>query len=130
MKVFTLKKRKDFLEAAKGFKVVTNGLVLQAASPLSALNSDFCYVGYTVTKKIGKAHVRNFTKRRLRAAAQIVFSEHAMPQVNYVLIGRHNTSNLDFKYLIKKMKNAVIDINRQIESQEKQNDKKFDDFID
>lgn len=130
MKVFILKKRKDFLKAAKGYKVVTNGLVLQAALSFSVVKNDCCFVGYTTSKKIGKANVRNFVRRRLRAIVREIMPDNALSGVNYVLIGRHNTAELDFSYLSKKIKAAVIEINQQIIEKEKSYDKKNDDNAD
>ncbi len=45
-------------------------------------------VGFTVTKKIGTAVVRNRLKRRLRALAQAEMAQRAVPGCDYVLIGR------------------------------------------
>ena len=87
--VLILKKRKDFVRvAAKGVKVATSTLILQAAQSLSAPEGS-CRTGYTTTKKIGKAHVRNPTRRRIRAR----------PGVDYVLIGRYNTADCPFDKL-------------------------------
>ena len=130
MKVFILKKRKDFLKAAKGYKVVTNGLVLQAALSFPVPEKDCCFVGYTTSKKIGKANVRNFVRRRLRAIVQKVMPDIAISGVDYVLIGRHNTADLDFNYLCQKVKNAIIGINQQIMEKEKKYAKKFNDIAD
>ena len=130
MKVFTLKKRKDFLKAAKGYKVVTNGLVLQAALSFPMPEEECCFVGYTTSKKIGKAHIRNFVRRRLRAIVQQVMSDNALSGVDYVLIGRYNTAELNFEYLCKKVKNAIVEINQQILEKEKKYAKKTDDIAD
>jgi ribonuclease P protein component len=130
MKVLTLKKRKDFLKAAKGYKVVTNGLVLQAALSFPAPKENCCFVGYTTSKKIGKANVRNFVRRRLRAIVQKVMSKDALSGIDYVLIGRHNTAELDFEYLCRRTKNAILEINQQILEKEKKYAKKTDDIAD
>ena len=45
-------------------------------------------VGFTVTKKIGGAVVRNRMKRRFRALAAAVLSESGVPGADHVLIGR------------------------------------------
>ena len=124
MKILTLKKRKDFIKAAQGFKVVVNGLVLQAAFSSSEQQKECCFLGYTATKKLGKAYFRNRTKRRLRAAAALVFSKDALCGVNYVLIGRHNTESLDFTYLVRRMKEALAEINTQILAQGNSDDQK------
>ena len=118
MKVLTLKKRKDFLRAAKGVKSVTPGLILQAALSLSSTHKpiyeDACYLGYTATKKLGKAHIRNLTKRRLRAAAAQVFPLLAKSGCDYVLIGRVCTADIDFEALKDNMKQAINEVNVQL----------------
>ena len=130
MKVFTLKKRKDFLKAAKGYKVVTNGLVLQAALSFPVPKKECCFVGYTTSKKIGKANIRNFVRRRLRSIVQKTLPDNALSGIDYVLIGRHNTAGLNFEYLCQKVKNAIIEINQQIATKEKKYAKKIDDTAD
>lgn len=101
MEILTLKKRKDFVRVAqKGLKMVTSSVILQAAQSLSA-NSETAFVGYTTTKKIGKAHIRNRSRRRMRAAVREVFPNYALPNVSYVLIGRYNTADCEFKQLLK-----------------------------
>lgn len=93
-------------------------LILQAAQSLSMPHStcqqDECALGFTATKKIGKAHVRNRTKRRLRAAAREIFPETARELTDYVLIGRYNTATVEFSQLCKDMKKALGKINAML----------------
>ncbi|MBQ9235191.1 MAG: ribonuclease P protein component [Alphaproteobacteria bacterium] len=112
----TLKKRKYFVEAAKGYKAVTNGVVIQAALrlPCADFPPSAIACGYTATKKLGKAHLRNYTKRRLREVARALLPVGGVAGVNYVFIGRHNTTTLNFAYLQRKAAAALQDINRQI----------------
>lgn len=120
--ILILKKRKDFIRVAnQGFKMVTSGLILQAARSLS-IPEDNAHLGYTVTKKIGKANLRNRTKRRLRAAAREVFPKNALSQFDYVLIGRFNTAEIDFIELKKNMSWALRKINKLLQPQETQNE--------
>ncbi|MFN3961277.1 MAG: ribonuclease P protein component, partial [Parvularculaceae bacterium] len=66
-----LRKRKDFLAAARGRKRAERGLVLQANF---RNDENPPRVGFTVTRKVGCAVERNRAKRRLRAAASEVLS--------------------------------------------------------
>lgn len=110
--VLILKKRKDFVRVAKqGEKMVSSTVILQAAQTLSAEESP-ARLGYTSTKKIGKAHIRNKTRRRLRAAAREVFPLHALPNTDYVLIGRYNTADCLFTRLKKDMAWSLRKINK------------------
>lgn len=117
--VLTLKKRKDFVRVAKqGLKMVTSTLILQAAQTLSA-NASSPQVGYTTTKKIGKAHVRNRTRRRLRAAVREVFAQYAIANVDYVIIGRYNTATCPFENLTKDLAWGLKKISKLIKEEGK-----------
>ncbi|MBE6445421.1 MAG: ribonuclease P protein component [Alphaproteobacteria bacterium] len=134
MKVLILKKRKDFLRAAKGVKSVFPSLILQAAPSLCTQSKkvfeDACFLGYTATKKIGKANVRNKVKRRLRAAAALIFPNHALPKIDYVLIGRFNTADVPFDVLTAHMSQALTDANYQLANKEKSKNEKIYDIAD
>ncbi len=85
-----LRKRRDFLAAARASRAGADTLVLQAR-PRSAdepVERDLVRVGYTCSKKLGNAPTRNRAKRRLREAARAVLSEQGRPGWDYVLIGR------------------------------------------
>ena len=90
-----LKKRKDFLRAAKDITMVSKNVMLQAARPLSAdipaEESRKARIGFTATKRLGKAHIRNRTKRRLRAVVREIYKKYALDNVDYVLVGRFDT---------------------------------------
>ncbi len=114
VKLITLKKRSDFLRLRDaGFKAVRSDFVLQAA-PSVLETPDTIYLGFTATKKLGNAVVRNRTKRRLRAVAQAVFPEHARVGVDYVLIGRKNTVQTPYDTLCRDLQNALMQIDKRI----------------
>ena len=64
-------------------------------------------VGYTVTKKIGNAVVRNRMKRRFRALVRETFPDHAIPGADHVLIGRSNGIERDYSTLAAELKRAL-----------------------
>ena len=112
-KILVLKKRKDFLRVAQGIRMVVSTIILQAAPSLSGDPVPF-KVGYTTTKKIGKAHIRNRTRRRMRAVVRDVFPQLALPNVEYVLIGRYNTATCPYKMLKSDLKWALKKTNKML----------------
>jgi|TARA_A100001391_G_scaffold200261_2_gene184467 ribonuclease P protein component len=110
-----LKKRAEFLRVAgTRRKWVTQGLILQGA-PRPGIKPDTEYagedrlarVGFTVTKKVGKAVVRNRVRRRLRAVADQLMADMALPGWDYVVIGRQQTIDRDFEKLVDDMRFAL-----------------------
>jgi len=87
-RVGRLQRRPDFLRvAAARRKFAAPGLVLQAAPGLAGDTVDL-RVGFTASRKVGGAVVRNRVRRRLRAVAAELLPGHAKPGMDYVLIGR------------------------------------------
>ena len=64
-------------------------------------------VGFTVTKKIGTAVVRNRMKRRFRALARETLPEHGIPGADHVLIGRAGGIERDYASLAAELKRAL-----------------------
>ena len=96
----TIRKRADFLKAARGRSCAARGLVLQAVRrPDGSGCGEGHRVGFTVTRKVGNAVIRNRVRRRLREAARIALADRAQPGFDYVLIGRKATIDRDFKTL-------------------------------
>lgn len=114
----TLKVRSDFLRVAgAGRKAVTPGLILQAAArPPSgtpaAGGRAVVRVGYTASRRVGGAVVRNRAKRRLRAAAARVLPEQGRPATDYVLIARAATAERPFADLVADLEAALRRIGR------------------
>ncbi len=64
-------------------------------------------VGFTVTKKIGGAVVRNRMKRRLRALARELLPAGGFAGSDHVLIGRSGGIERDFALLRQELERAL-----------------------
>ena len=64
-------------------------------------------IGFTVTKKIGNAVIRNRMKRRFRALARDTLPEHGIAGADHVLIGRTGGIERDFASLAAELKRAL-----------------------
>ncbi|CDX53358.1 Ribonuclease P protein component [Mesorhizobium plurifarium] len=56
-------------------------------------------VGYTVTKKVGNAVVRNRVRRRLREAVRVHAADDMAPGNDYVIVGREDVLAIPFGQL-------------------------------
>jgi ribonuclease P protein component len=101
-----IKKRRDFLAAAQALSVARGAVVIQARP--RADGDDLIRVGFTATKKIGGAVVRNRAKRRLREAARRLLPEHGRPGFDYVMIARGGTPARAWDRLLDDVKSALI----------------------
>jgi ribonuclease P protein component len=101
-----LRQRSDFLRvAAHGTKAPIGGVLLQALRRDDAAPAR---LGFTVTKKIGNAVVRNRTRRRLKEAARLVLREEPLDGVDLVLIGRASTRTRPFAALTDDIRRALV----------------------
>ena len=67
-------------------------------------------VGFTATRKVGGAVVRNRAKRRLREAARALIPLHGRPGHDYVLIARGGTTSRPWGRLLDDVKTALISL--------------------
>jgi ribonuclease P protein component len=65
-------------------------------------------VGFTATRRIGGAVVRNRAKRRLREAARATFPGLARGGCDYVLIARGGSTTRPYPRLLDDVKTALI----------------------
>jgi len=109
LKLGRLKKRSEFLFVRDGAYKAIGGLVIQARA-----NPDHTgiHVGFTATKKVGNAVIRNRAKRRLRAIAQTVLPDLGQSGFDYVFIARNNTTQRDFNDLLDDAKKALISLSK------------------
>jgi len=92
----TLTKRQDFILASRGLKHSCETMIVQ----IKKNNLGIIRVGFTCSKKVGNAVVRNRAKRRLRAIAREALPNLGRLGFDYVLIGRYGaTVSTEFKTL-------------------------------
>ncbi|WP_417482307.1 ribonuclease P protein component [Maricaulis sp.] len=102
-----LKKRREFLHCAQGKKAVRSGVVIQARQRDGALRLG---LGFTATKKVGNAVVRNRVKRRLREAARLLLPLHGRPGFDYVFIARATTADRAWPRLLQDVESALVSL--------------------
>jgi ribonuclease P protein component len=106
IRIIVLRRRAEFLAAAKGRKWATPGLILQKNTPEQPDAAVIRY-GLTASSKIGNAVTRNRARRRLRALALDILPRHAVPGHDYVLIARAVTPTREFKLLEDDLRSAL-----------------------
>ncbi|MFI4947850.1 MAG: ribonuclease P protein component [Alphaproteobacteria bacterium] len=110
-----LKTRADFLRvAAERRRAVRPGVVLQTApNPLGVGGVESVRVGFTASRKVGNAVLRNRAKRRLRAAAAEILVRDGKKGTDYVLIARAGTAERPYADLVRDLAAALRQIDRR-----------------
>lgn len=104
-----LKRRQDFIAAARAQHAAMPGMVVQMRS---RGDEGPPRVGFTTTRKLGNAVVRNRIRRRLREVARLRLSEIARPGHDYVLIGRDKCLERPFSQLETDLTSALKRLHR------------------
>lgn len=76
-------------------------------------------IGYTASKKVGGAVVRNRAKRRLREAARRLLPAHGLSGVDYVLVARPATAEAPWPRLLDDLQNALIRLRADLTAPQK-----------
>jgi ribonuclease P protein component len=107
-----LKTRAEFLHVKGGARYVAPSLVLEARARANAKEIDpgLARFGFTATKTLGGAVVRNRARRRLKEAVRQAAPEHAKGGYDYVLIARAGTVQGRFAELIKDLERALAKV--------------------
>jgi ribonuclease P protein component len=100
-----LRKRSAFLAANAGRRAATPGFVLLVRNRDDGDPSK--RVGFTVSKKVGGAVVRNRMKRRFRALAREVLPVQGHSGSDHVMIGRSGGIERDFGLLREDLAKAL-----------------------
>lgn len=85
----TLKSRSEFLAVRGSARASVPVCLIEARKrPDGAIGDQGPRFGFTVTKKLGNAVVRNRIRRRLKSAIAAISADHAKGGFDYVLVAR------------------------------------------
>ncbi len=105
-----LKRRRDFLAAAKGRKAPRRAFVLEARK---RGDDDEPRFGFTVSKRVARSAVeRNRIRRRLKEAVRLTATGHARRGYDYVVVGRRAALREPFSELAAALHGAMRQIRR------------------
>lgn len=110
-----LRRRSEFLAAARGARLNRAAFVLQALVRPEPERAGIIGIGLTVTRKIGNAVVRNRARRRLREALRLVLPGPARPAMDYVVVARPPALTFPFDGLQSELAGAFGQIARRRE---------------
>ena len=109
-----LRKRSEFLATAKGKRVHSGGFTLQGQVRQGQVRQgqsqqavDGARFGFTVTKKVGSAVVRNRIRRRLKEALRLLPGLAACSDHDYVLVARLEALKTPFAQLQQELSRSV-----------------------
>ena len=105
-----LRKRSEFLYVRDGFYSAKGGVVVQMRENTTRSGIG---MGFTATKKIGNAVIRNRAKRRLREVARALLPELGLAGHDYVLIARNSTTARQWTDLLDDTRKALITLSRR-----------------
>lgn len=107
----TLQHRPDFLKAASARRQGTASFLLQARP--RGDDQPTARIGFTASKKIGNAVLRNRAKRRMRAAVHQVLTVMARAGWDYVLVARPQaTVSRPFTDLLADLTQAISAVHK------------------
>jgi ribonuclease P protein component len=88
-----LRKRAEFLAVRRGEKRRGRLFLMEV---LDRGDQGVARVGFTVTKKVGNAVVRNRVRRRLKEAVRVGAAGDMLPGNDYVIVGREDVLSAPF----------------------------------
>ncbi|RBP06473.1 ribonuclease P protein component [Roseiarcus fermentans] len=107
-----LKRRAEFQRVSRGRRRTFDAFTLQGAERPGDALPEAARVGFTVTKKVGNAVVRNRIRRRLKAALAGAGPLAARADCDYVLVARREALARPFAALVDDLRRAFRAVGR------------------
>ena len=118
-----LKKRNDYVKVARGARTPRRGFLLQSIRRPDAADNGAeaeARFGFTVTKKLGKANVRNRIRRRLKAAITSLAAQEARDGFDYVIVARPAALERAYPEMVSDLTRAFKGVHKpQAQSQQR-----------
>ncbi len=114
--IATLRKRSAFLRTANGLSERRRTLVIQSRP--RGDGAPTVGAGFTATRKVGGAVIRNRARRRLREAVRKLLPIHARAGTDYVFIARQETPECPWQRLLDDMESALVSLARRLDAGE------------
>ncbi len=103
-KIYYIKKQYQFLYIKKhGIKIRSPYIIIFA----NISNTKHMGIGLDVTKHIGKAHIRNLIKRRLKNILCVNNNYHIYHEINIIIHPIHNLTTIKYHKLKFELYNAI-----------------------
>lgn len=96
-----IKKDSDFRKVYKHGKSFANKYLVMY---ILDNKSDFSRVGFSVSKKVGKANIRNKVRRRIRENFRLILDENIKDGYDLVFIARISSKEAEYKDIEKSVK--------------------------
>ena len=117
-KLGVLKKRSEFLFVREGRYQARGSIVIQARENPESHN---IRVGFTATKKVGNAVIRNRAKRRMRSVALETLPNLGKKGTDYVFIARNSTTSTPYEALVGDAQKALSSLAQMTKKSNKKN---------
>lgn len=113
-----LKRRAEFLAAAKGARFRARPFSLQALAADEGGAARPPRFGFTVTKKVGGSVERNRIRRRLREAVRLLPENSARLGHDYVIVARREALAAPFLSLQNELRRALVGVHLALDRSE------------
>ncbi len=122
MTIVTLKRPADFKRVRGGLRWATPLFIMEgrrrpdsvvAEAPMPATGARF---GFTITRKVGGAVIRNRIRRRLKEALRTLGADGLRPDHDYVVVASRAVHDYPFAGLQDALREALERLHRQVES--------------